>query len=350
MTETIGDDTIQEIAYKLMLEQNKNEKILNGPVERTIFVLGSKGVGKTTLINNFLDRNEPSRPTLALEYSFARRSNASGQSSQKLVCNIWELGSLANSNQLIDVPIRSHGLRNCSTVIMLNLSEPSELLVDLESALQGLKQSFSNNNSDSEIRAFKDRILDEGNFREHVDINTLEILACPTIIVGGMYDKFQNLDPEIKKHVTRFLRSVAHTLGATLIFYSDKTPSLTKMLRDVLSNLAFGSPQNPIRLHKTDYNEPVIISRLTDSWEQIGVLPSNSERINITYSSQIHQKKLSEDKELADPAKDANFREQAIDDARLLKDEELFRLIKNSEMKLKFDSFNLNNSPFNYSN
>lgn len=44
MTETIGDDTIQEIAYKLMLEQNKNEKILNGPVERTIFVLGSKGV------------------------------------------------------------------------------------------------------------------------------------------------------------------------------------------------------------------------------------------------------------------------------------------------------------------
>ena len=44
MTETIADDTIQEIAYKLMLEQNKNEKILNGPVERTIFVLGSKGV------------------------------------------------------------------------------------------------------------------------------------------------------------------------------------------------------------------------------------------------------------------------------------------------------------------
>lgn len=37
-------ETIQEIAYKLMLEQNKNDKILNGPTERTIFVLGSKGV------------------------------------------------------------------------------------------------------------------------------------------------------------------------------------------------------------------------------------------------------------------------------------------------------------------
>jgi hypothetical protein len=42
MSESI--ETIQEIAYKLMLEQNKNEVILSGPMERTTFVLGSKGV------------------------------------------------------------------------------------------------------------------------------------------------------------------------------------------------------------------------------------------------------------------------------------------------------------------
>jgi hypothetical protein len=37
-----SSETIQEIAFKLMLEQNKNEKILNGTkTERTIFVLGS---------------------------------------------------------------------------------------------------------------------------------------------------------------------------------------------------------------------------------------------------------------------------------------------------------------------
>lgn len=39
-----ADETIQELAHKLMLEQNANEKILNGPTERTVFVLGSKGV------------------------------------------------------------------------------------------------------------------------------------------------------------------------------------------------------------------------------------------------------------------------------------------------------------------
>jgi hypothetical protein len=44
MDETLNEETIQEISFKLMLEQNKNDNILNGPIERTIFILGSKGV------------------------------------------------------------------------------------------------------------------------------------------------------------------------------------------------------------------------------------------------------------------------------------------------------------------
>lgn len=306
--------------------------------------------GKSTLINNFLDRNEPVRPTLALEYSYAKRTNSSGQSSQKLIGNVWELGSLANSSQLIDVPIKSHSLRYFSAVIMLNLSEPNEIATDLESALQGLKQSISNNYSDNEIRQYKDKIIEQGNFRDHADINTLEIMPCSTVIVGGMYDKFENFEPEVRKHVVRFLRSVSHTLGAALVFYSKSTPSLSKMIRDVMNNLSFNSPQNPIRAHKTDYNEPIVISQLSDSWEKIGVLPSNSERIAIAFTSQIQQNKAKDAKEVIDPAKDPNFREPIIDDLRAMKDEELFRLIKNSEMKVKFDSFNLANSPFNYLN
>lgn len=303
------------------------------------------------MINSFLDRNEPVRPTLALEYSFARRTNSSGQSSQKLIGNIWELGSLANSSQLIDVPIKSHGLRYFSAVIMLNLAEPGELLTDLESALQGLKQSISNNYSDNEVRQFRDKILEQGTFKEHPDINTLEVMPCQIVLVGGLYDKFENLDPEVKKHVVRFLRSVSHTLGAALVFYSTKIPSLAKTVRDVMNNLSFGSPQNPIRSVKTDYNEPVLISQFSDSWEKIGVLPSNSEKFGIAFSSQIQQNKTNEGRESSDdPAKDPNFREPVIDDLRAMKDEELFRLIRNSEMKVKFDSFNLANSPFNYLN
>lgn len=304
------------------------------------------------MINNFLDRNEPIRNTLALEYSYARRTNLSGQSNQKLVGNIWELGSLANSSQLIDVPIKSHGLQYLSVVIMLNLSEPSELLIDLESALQGLKQSIGNNYSESEIREFREKIIEQDSHKDHPDINTLEVMPCQTVIIGGKYDLFENLDSEIRKHVVKFLRSISHTLGASLIFYSIKIPSLSKTVRDIMSNLAFNSPQHPIRVQKTDFNEPVMISAFNDSWERLVVMPSNSERIGIQFSSQIQQnREKKENQETSvNPANDVNFRETIIDDLRAMKDDELIRLIKNSEIKLKFDSFNLANSPFNYLN
>lgn len=305
------------------------------------------------MINNFLDRNDPIRTTLALEYSYARRSNSAGQSNQNLVGNIWELGSLANSSQLIDVPIKSHGLQDFSVVIMLNLAEPGELLTDFNSALQGLKQSISNNYSDSEIRQLKEKIIERGLFKDHPDIKSLDIMPCETVIIGGKYDLFENLDSEIKKHVVKFLRSISHTLGASLIFYSTKVSSLVKTARDVMSNLAFVSPQNPIRSIKTDFNEPILISAFGDTWNGIGVMPSNSERIAIQFSSQIQQNKENNKNDRdnsVNPATDVNFREAVIDDLRAMKDDELIRLIKNSEIKLKFDSFNLNNSPFNYLN
>lgn len=55
MTENQCEETIQDIAYKLMLEQSKNDNILNGPIERTVFVLGSKGgVGIYNIILAYL--------------------------------------------------------------------------------------------------------------------------------------------------------------------------------------------------------------------------------------------------------------------------------------------------------
>lgn len=37
-------ETIQNIATKIADEQSKNSNIINGPKERTIFILGSNGV------------------------------------------------------------------------------------------------------------------------------------------------------------------------------------------------------------------------------------------------------------------------------------------------------------------
>lgn len=147
--------------------------------------------GKTTIINNFLDRSETTKPTLALEYSFGRRTGGPGQGIQKQVCNVWELGSLSNSTSLINVPMKSHGLKNFSAVIVLNLLYPDRLWGDLEAALKGLKQTiaaFSNAKhfADMENAATK-RIG-----TEHPDLPTLDPFPFPVVIVGGYYDKFQD--------------------------------------------------------------------------------------------------------------------------------------------------------------
>uniref|UniRef100_A0A182R7R5 Cytoplasmic dynein 2 light intermediate chain 1 n=1 Tax=Anopheles funestus TaxID=62324 RepID=A0A182R7R5_ANOFN len=330
-------ETIQDIAVKLVTEQLKNEsRLATSPTERTVFVLGSKGVGKSTLINRFLDRDDVPRPTLALEYSFGRKT-ASGQGAQKNICNVWELGSLANSSQLIEMPLRSHGLQTFSSIIMLDLSQPDRLWTDLESVLNGLRQATGKHAAPGQIEEMKS-LTAQRIGKEHPDLSTLELFPFPIVIVGGKYDVYQNLDSEVRKHVCRCLRSIAHTLGAALVYYSSKNSSLSKLARDTMNHLGFGSPSNPFRAAAFDHSSPLTIPFGADSWSRIGVTPSNSERIGHSFSTQIPHLPLANSAIVPDdPAKDAGFKEVTIDELRSQKNEELMYVLKDTEIRMKFE-------------
>lgn len=74
-----------------------------------------------------------------------------------------------------------------------------------------------------------------------------------------------------------------------------------------------------------------------DSWQSIGIGPTNSERIALSYDEQIPQQKINSEPALpSDPAKNADFREAVIDELRAQKDEELLRWIKDNEFRDKF--------------
>lgn len=76
-----------------------------------------------------------------------------------------------------------------------------------------------------------------------------------------------------------------------------------------------------------------------DSWQNIGVGPTNSERIALSYDEQIPQQKISTAQSLPnDPAKNTDFREAVVDELRAQKDEELLRWIKDNEFRDKFQS------------
>ncbi|XP_058978620.1 cytoplasmic dynein 2 light intermediate chain 1-like [Musca domestica] len=333
-------ETIQDIAFKLAEEQLQQLQLDNGPRERTVFILGSKNVGKTTAINSFFDREETPRPTLALDYSYARKTAAV----QKQICHIWELGSL--DRQLAEVPLRSQGVENLSCIIMVDLSQPQRLWCDLKESYEILRNYCDKlmvSKGDDDVSEREDKMRQRVK-KDHVDLATLNVMPFPVIIVGGKYDLYIGFEPEIKKHICRCLRSMAHLMGGGLLFYSNKLQKLAKTLRDTISHLAFGSPSHPFRSHNTDYNDALSIWYGNDTWDNIssmGVQTLQSIESNINEEIPQDFSSLQQEQKHQDPAKDPGFRESVIDEMRAQKDEELRLLVKNSTQKMlrgKFES------------
>lgn len=230
---------IQEIAFKLA-EVKQSEQLQRDDStlsETTLFVLGSQSAGKTTIINKFLDKESATgaapRPTLALEYAFARKSASSSTditgagphqtSSARIVCHVWELGGglLANSSgskagrtgdspamhisvninhNLCDIPMRSarHGLRQLRIMLVLDLSQPECIWSDLMASLSGLDAMFDKCDA-SAVQAARLRRWQLANggggvAEESADLGrmTLEYMPVPLLLVGGKYDVFQN--------------------------------------------------------------------------------------------------------------------------------------------------------------
>ena len=69
---------IWDIAIAQQNEKRQNSsstKLSAQHKETTLLFVGSRSVGKTTLIHRFLERQETPKPTLALEYTFGRKTN-----------------------------------------------------------------------------------------------------------------------------------------------------------------------------------------------------------------------------------------------------------------------------------
>ena len=120
--------------------------------ESSLLIVGSKGVGKSTLIQRLLERQEPAKPTLALEYTYGRRSNQSlakvcevikswarlrrnhykitpSAVCMKDVCHIFELGGGTLSTNLLETPMSPARLDSLHVILMVDLSNPNQVHV-----------------------------------------------------------------------------------------------------------------------------------------------------------------------------------------------------------------------------
>ncbi|XP_029305964.1 cytoplasmic dynein 2 light intermediate chain 1 [Cottoperca gobio] len=308
--------------------------------ERTVFLMGSKAGGKTSILLRCLDRDEPSKSTLALEYTFGRR--ARGHNTPKDIAHLWELGGGVSLSELGQIPITPVSIRSLSVILILDLSKPNALWGTMEKLLQAAQAQFEKVSSQAQ-KAQKAkpgakhqtpvhlaaRVLP----KDYPDRELISPFPVPLLIIGSKYDIFQEFDSEKRKVVSKTLRFIAHYYAASLIFTSIKTESLMSKTKSFFSHLAFGLDRGKTMC--CDSTKPLIIPAGSDSFSQIGS-PSSTD-VDITslhaknpkdlwkkvYERVFPQENTSEQRELKDPTKDPQYCEPQIDGMRAQKDQEL---------------------------
>lgn len=299
--------------------------------QRTVFFVGSKAGGKTTILLRFLDRDETAKPTLALEYTFGRR--ARGHNTPKDIAHLWELGGGISLSDLVQIPITADNVSSLSVVLVLDLSKPNALWETMESLLGSARNQVekvcASLQKTGESRSGKQRVL----HKEYPDRELISPFPVPLLIVGSKFDIFQDFDSEKRKVICKTLRFLAHFYGASLIFTSSKSETTMSKSRSFINQLAFGTER--LKSISTDPSKPLAIPAGSDSLSQIG--PPVTSEVDIgtlhaknpldlwkkVFERVFPQESTKEHKELKDPVKDPQFSEPLIDSIRSQKDQEL---------------------------
>lgn len=315
-----------------------------GDEDSNIMFVGSQNSGKTSLILRFLEREEPPKPTTALDYTYGRRFR--GANTAKDVTHLWELGGGTFLSKLVEVPITRENISTISVVLVLDLSKLDELWNTLEIFVKQIRHRV--NQVLSELKPVDANNLKQRAWKkfgeDHPDKELLDPCPIPLAIIGSKYDIFQDFDPEKKKIVCKTLRFIAHTNGTSLHFSSTKSDILIARTKQLISHLAFGTGIS--RTMSMDYTKPLLVPAGSDALGQIGIPTLSAgdlKTINARKPLELWKQayigffpQVSSQPEVADdPCKDTKYKEPDVDAIRLQKDEELESYRKDCERKAR---------------
>jgi len=250
----------------------------------TILFCGPKKSGKTSIVDRFInptkDEKDQPKPTVALDYKFARY--ASEGSSSKVLAHIYDLGGDEGNDNLASMPVSAATLSNLVLAVTLDLSEPHTCLQALEKWLKLLRvqieKSFNtlsqeNPNAAKRIEALQ--ALKGSIYAEHADRGIINPFPVPLVIFGAKWDVLSSdTDPQKLKNLCRALRYFALVNGAYLVFTAVKEKGSMNNMRSVLRQLLFNvSPKGGLP-EQLDHSRPICVGEGKDAVEKIGAPPS----------------------------------------------------------------------------
>uniref|UniRef100_A0A5K3EIL7 Cytoplasmic dynein 2 light intermediate chain 1 n=1 Tax=Mesocestoides corti TaxID=53468 RepID=A0A5K3EIL7_MESCO len=246
--------------------------------ESYVVFAGCQTCGKSTIINSFLEKDETSRKTLALEYTFGRRSRV--PYAPKSIVHVWELGGGVKFSHLLDVTVSRDSVENLCFVVVLDLSVPQELWTHLTHLLtaygariQNVLKNVSLKFDSSFERTVINRTLQRLN-SDHPDHELRTVFPIPLVIIGSKYDLFLKFKSEDQELISKSLRFVANLYGSALFFANASDVAITKKIKSYLYHLAFEfAKPNSTPVFE---NGPLNILPGQDSFSLIGPPPTGS--------------------------------------------------------------------------
>mmetsp|Transcript_2694 Transcript_2694/g.3068 ORF Transcript_2694/g.3068 Transcript_2694/m.3068 type:complete len:409 (-) Transcript_2694:185-1411(-) len=277
-------------------QQAKQPGSDQGRPDANLYFVGARHSGKSTLLNRFLypDKLDTPKATEGLEYTYARKSVATNIE-RKDIAHIWELAGFEKlAEEITGCENIFLGMRQVATavvVIVVDLSQPSEVLPTLEHWLNKIKSKTGATYEKLERRGSK--LPEQLKLRakkvfgtSHEDKDAVIHTGISVVVVAAKYDQFKDQDAEVRKIMARTLRYYAHTHGAALIYMgglhsgADKSAkdiqenkALLNNFRALLNHLVFTGPDRKISTKLTiemDHLKPLIIPAGSDRLRDIG--------------------------------------------------------------------------------
>lgn len=321
-----------------------------------LIIVGAKNSGKSTLVQNFLQKEEPPKPSTPLEFRFARRANGNST----IVANVWELGGgVAGSTaaELLQQVLLPDQMAKSVVVITLDFAEPEGALESLTGWFSAVRARVEQMRTELAISAAGSAIAGaarqatEELWAEHADtgveaVEAVNPVGVPVVVVAHKWDVFEQTygETEYRKLVSRALRFLAHQAGASLICTKARDKTSMTVLRNLLYHLVFKTSAEAIgRSLQFEHSRPLVVAASSDCFAGIGKPPTvegclsdlQSDKWKAAYAAMFPSKQGSKQAQDLTMVESEQFAEAAIDELRRQKRDELAKMRQAAEFDAK---------------
>lgn len=234
---------------------------------------GDNQSGKSSLIQTFLKPSaaKETKPTIALEYNFARRT----ANNTKSIANLYEIGGDFLEPKLLEVVVDKNSLSSATVCLCIDLSKPHNAIIALLRHLTILKEVVGR--KISELQATNVNVVNtirskiSAVYATHADAARIRPLELNILVIANKFGALRNLQSGEKRLLLQTMRFICHYFGISLLCTELNDSASKEVYRNCIGNVAFGIPLRPTQEINDKF---VFITRGMDTYESILLGPN----------------------------------------------------------------------------